>query len=94
MNCKNCGTAVPKEEINCPSCGTIAAQSKADLQKTDPRMSMAIAWTLVGMGLAGLVFVIANSWTDWYSGLDYVAPVVLIVVGGISLLVINKKAKV
>lgn len=45
------------------------------------------------MGLAGLVFVIANSWTDWYSGLDYVAPVVLIVVGGISLLVLNKKAK-
>lgn len=33
------------------------------------------------MGVFGLLFVIANSWTDWYSGLDYVAPVVVLVVG-------------
>ena len=43
------------------------------------------------MGLLGLVFVIANSWTDWYSGLDYVAPVFLLVIGGLALFGINRK---
>jgi hypothetical protein len=45
-------------------------------------MTKAIAWALIAMGLGGLVFVIANSWTDWYSGLDYVGPIALLLVGG------------
>ena len=91
MNCKNCGEAVPKDELNCPACGTIAARTKADLQKTDPAMTKAIAWALIAMGLGGLVFVIANSWTDWYSGLDYVAPVGLLLLGGVVLLNTSRK---
>jgi predicted nucleic acid-binding Zn ribbon protein len=91
MKCKNCATDIPNDELNCPNCGKIAARSREDLQKTDPRMNKALAWALVAMGLLGLVFVIANSWTDWYSGLDYVAPVALLLIGGFSLVVINRK---
>jgi hypothetical protein len=85
MKCNNCGQAVPQDELNCPACGSIAARTKADLQKTDPGMTKAIAWALIAMGLGGLVFVIANSWTDWYSGLDYVAPVGLLLIGAVVL---------
>lgn len=91
MKCKNCGTAIPDNELNCPSCGTLAAKTKADLQKTDPGMTQGIAWALIAMGVLGLVFVIANSWTDWYSGLDYVGPVGLLVIGGIVLLTTKRK---
>ena len=82
MTCNNCAEPVPEQELNCPSCGAIAIRSKADLQKTDPGMTRAIAWALIAMGLGGLVFVIANSWTDWYSSLDYVGPVALLLIGG------------
>jgi hypothetical protein len=61
------------------------------LQKIDPKVNKAIAWALIAMGLMGLVFVVSNSWTDWYSGLDYVDPVFLIVVGGLALLSIKRK---
>lgn len=54
-------------------------------------MTRAVAWALMAMGLMGLAFVIANSWTDWYSGLDYVGPVGLLVVGGAVLLSSRKK---
>jgi hypothetical protein len=43
------------------------------------------------MGVGGLVFVIANSWTDWHSGLDYVAPISLLIVGSLALVSINRK---
>jgi hypothetical protein len=54
-------------------------------------MTKAIAWALIAMGLGGLVFVIVNSWTDWYSGLDYVAPVGLLVLGGLVLFNTSRK---
>jgi hypothetical protein len=38
------------------------------------------------MGLAGIGFVIVNRGQDWHSNLDYVAPVALILVGGIALI--------
>jgi uncharacterized membrane protein YvbJ len=91
MICRNCGEAVPKDELNCPSCGTIAAKSKADLQRTDPAMTKGIAWALIAMGIFGLVFVIANSWTDWYSGLDYVGPVGLLLLGGAVMITAARK---
>jgi hypothetical protein len=34
--------------------------------------------------------VIANSWTDWFSGLDFVGPLALIVAGGYALTTIKK----
>jgi hypothetical protein len=91
MKCNNCGQTVPQDELNCPACGSIAARTKADLQKTDPGMTKAIAWALIAMGLGGLVFVIANSWTDWYSGLDYVAPVGLLLIGAVVLVTTRSK---
>ncbi len=54
-------------------------------------MTKAIAWALIAMGLGGLVFVIANSWTDWYSGLDYVAPVGLLLIGAVVLVTTRSK---
>ena len=93
MKCKNCGAYVPKDELNCLECGTIAARTRSDLQKTDPAVTKGIAWALIAMGLMGLVFVIANSWTDWYSGLDYVGPVGLLLLGFGILLTQRKPAK-
>ena len=69
----------------------MAARTKADLQKTDPGMTKAIAWALIAMGVFGLVFVIANAWTDWYSGLDYVGPVGLLLLGGAIIFSVNRK---
>jgi hypothetical protein len=54
-------------------------------------MTKAIAWALIAMGLGGLVFVIANSWTDWYSGLDYVGPIGLLLIGGAVLVTARAK---
>jgi hypothetical protein len=45
-------------------------------------MTKGIAWALIAMGVFGLIFVIANAWTDWYSSLDYVGPIGLLLIGG------------
>lgn len=45
-----------------------------------------VAWSLLAMGILGIIFVIVNSGQDWHTWLDYVGPVVLLVVGGFSLL--------
>jgi hypothetical protein len=91
MKCKNCGFAVPTNDLNCPDCGAITARTKADLQKTDPAMTRSIAWALIAMGIFGLAFVISNAWTDWYSGLDYVGPVALLLLGGFAFFVARTK---
>jgi hypothetical protein len=91
MKCKNCGFAVPTNDLNCPDCGAITARTKADLQKTDPAMTRGIAWALIAMGIFGLAFVISNAWTDWYSGLDYVGPVALLLLGGFAFFVARTK---
>jgi hypothetical protein len=82
---------VPANELNCLDCGTIAARTKADLQKTDPAMTAAIGWALIAMGVFGLIFVIANAWTDWYSGLDYVGPVGLLLIGSAVIYTASRK---
>lgn len=91
MKCTNCNAKLAETDLNCPSCDQITARTREDLQKIDPKVNKAIAWSLIAMGLLGLVFVISNSWTDWYSGLDYVAPVFLLVVGALALFSINRK---
>jgi hypothetical protein len=91
MNCTNCQAQLAETDLNCPSCDQITARTREDLQKIDPKVNRAIAWSLIAMGIGGLVFVIANSWTDWYSGLDYVAPISLLIVGFIALFSINRK---
>jgi hypothetical protein len=91
MKCTNCGIDVPANDLNCPDCGAITARTKADLQKTDPAMTQGIAWALIAMGVLGLAFVISNAWTDWYSGLDYVGPVALLLLGGFTFFVARRK---
>jgi hypothetical protein len=91
MKCTNCQAEIAKTDLNCPKCDQTTAKSREDLQRIDPKVNKAIAWSLIAMGLGGLVFVIANSWTDWYSGLDYVAPISLLIVGSIALFSINRK---
>ena len=82
MKCTNCQAAIAETDLNCPSCDQITARTREDLQKIDPKVNKAIAWSLIAMGLLGLAFVISNSWTDWYSGLDYVGPIGLLLIGG------------
>jgi hypothetical protein len=91
MKCRNCGFEVPANELNCADCGAITARTKADLQKTDPAMTRGIAWALIAMGIFGLAFVISNAWTDWYSGLDYVGPVGLLLLGGVIIFSVSRK---
>jgi hypothetical protein len=45
------------------------------------------------MGVLGYVFVIANSWTDWFSALDFVAPTALLFAGVAGLVWVNKQKK-
>jgi hypothetical protein len=91
MKCTKCQVELAETDLNCPNCDQITARTREDLQKVDPKVNRAIAWSLIAMGIGGLVFVIANSWTDWYSGLDYVAPISLLIVGFIALFSINRK---
>jgi hypothetical protein len=45
---------------------------------------------LIGVGVLGFGFVIANSWTDWFSGLDFVGPLALILAGIYALSTVKK----
>lgn len=91
VKCRNCGLDIAVNELTCPNCGKQTAQTKEDLKKTDPMVAGGIAWALIAMGAMGLVFVIANSWTDWYSGLDYVGPIGLLLIGSIALVMTRRK---
>ena len=67
------------------------AKTRADLQRIDPAMTNGLAWALIAVGLLGVVFVIANSSTDWQSNLDFVAPAALLLVGGATLISTRRK---
>jgi hypothetical protein len=43
------------------------------------------------MGVLGYVFVIANSGTEWFSGLDFVAPTALLFAGVAGLMWVQKQ---
>ena len=77
---------VAKNDLDCQSCGVTTAKTRADLQRIDPAMTNGLAWALIAVGLLGVVFVIANSSTDWQSNLDFVAPAALLLVGGATLI--------
>lgn len=91
MTCTECSAPISEFDTNCRSCGALTATTREDLQKIDPRSAKAISWSLIAMGGLGLVFVIANSWTDWYSGLDYVAPTAVLIIGAITLYTNSRK---
>jgi FtsH-binding integral membrane protein len=69
----------------------LVAKTREELNRIDVRTSKGIAWALVGMGLAGYGFVIANSQTDWFSALDFVAPTVVLLVGLGGLIWVKRK---
>lgn len=91
MNCPHCNEAITQSDFNCPSCGKLTARTREDLNRIDSRSSKGIAWALIGMGLAGYVFVIANSGTTWFSALDFVAPTALLVAGIAGLMWVKKQ---
>ena len=91
MNCRNCNSPVAKNDLDCPSCGLTTAKTRADLQRIDPAMTNGLAWALIAVGLLGVVFVIANSSTNWQSNLDFVAPAALLLVGGATLISTRRK---
>ena len=86
MKCKNCQSEISAYDFNCPSCGKTTAQSREDLQKIDPQSTKVIAWLLLALGVAGVVFVIANSATDWYSPLNFIPPAMVLIAGGLALI--------
>ncbi len=81
MNCPHCEAEIQKSDINCPECDRPTAKSREELGRGDVGASKGVAWALVAMGLAGFVFVIANSQTEWFSALDFVAPSVVLLAG-------------
>ena len=86
MKCKNCQSEISESDFNCPSCGKTTAQSREYLQKIDPQSTKVIAWLLLALGVAGVVFVIANSATDWYSPLNFIPPAMVLIAGGLALI--------
>jgi cobalamin biosynthesis protein CobD/CbiB len=91
MTCPHCNEAISPTDYNCPTCGKLVARTREELNRIDVRTSKGIAWALVGMGLAGYVFVIINSQTDWFSALDFVAPTAVLLAGLGGLLWVKRK---
>ena len=85
MNCSKCDAAITESNGKCSKCGNLEVTKAISPDQIDFKTSAAIAWAMIVVGVLGLGFVIANSATDWYSGLDYVAPAFILVVGVLSL---------
>ena len=93
MNCPHCNAAIHKSDYNCPACGKLTARTREELNRIDAGTSKGVAWAMIIMALLGFVFVIANSQTEWYSLMNYVAPALVLVVGVGSLIWVNRKSK-
>lgn len=81
MKCPHCEAEIQKSDLTCPECDRPTARTPEELRRGDVGTSKGVAWALVAMGLAGYGFVIANSQTDWFSALDFVAPTVVLLAG-------------
>ncbi|NBU23717.1 MAG: hypothetical protein EBS38_07420 [Actinobacteria bacterium] len=90
MNCPHCNAEISEHDFNCPSCHKLTARTREDLNRVDPRVTRGIGFSLIAVGGLGFVFVIANSWTDWFSGLDFVGPLALLLAGVFALSTIKK----
>ena len=91
MTCPHCNEAISTTNYDCAACGKPVARTREELNRIDVRTSKGIAWALVGMGLAGYLFVIINSQTDWFSALDFVAPTAVLLAGLGGLLWVKRK---
>lgn len=81
MKCEYCKTDLSDTDIVCPSCSRNVVQSKEDLQRVDPRSTAAIGYSLAGIGGVTMFFVTINLDVLSLSGLDYLVPAVLLVLG-------------
>ncbi len=91
MTCPHCNEAISPTDCDGAACGKPVARTREELNRIDVRTSKGIAWALVGMGLAGYLFVIINSQTDWFSALDFVAPTAVLLAGLGGLLWVKRK---
>ncbi len=93
MNCPHCNEEIHEADYNCPACGKLTARNRADLDRIDAGTSKGVAWAMIVMSLLGFVFVVVNGQQEWYSPLNFVAPVIVLVAGIASLIWINAKSK-
>lgn len=56
-------------------------KSREDLQRVDPRSTAAIGFSLAAIGALAALFVSANLNVPGFSPIDYLVPVVLLVMG-------------
>jgi hypothetical protein len=81
MKCEYCQADLSPKDIVCGSCSRNVVQSRADLQRVDPKSTAAIGYSLAGIGGVAMFFVTINLEVLTLSSLDYLVPVVLLVLG-------------
>lgn len=81
MKCEYCEADLAPKDVVCLSCGKNVIKSKADLQGVDPRSTAVIGYSLAGIGGVAVIFVTINLNVLALSALDYLVPVVLLVLG-------------
>jgi len=81
MKCASCQTENEPQDLSCIECGNSLARTEEDLQKVDPKSTAVIGYALGGIGFVALFFVTINLNALSLSGLDYLIPMVLLVLG-------------
>lgn len=92
MRCPNCDAENSSSVAICSNCQTPINKTRDEAHAADPRVAKMVSWSLITMGVLGLIFVIVNSGQSWHTALDYVGPIALLLVGGGSLAVQSRKA--
>jgi hypothetical protein len=62
-------------------CGKSLARTQEDLQRVDPKSTAVIGYALGGLGFVALFFVTINLNALALTGLDYLVPMILVVLG-------------
>ena len=81
MKCANCQTENDPKELSCLECGKSLAKTKEDLERVDPKSTSVIGYALGGLGFVALFFVTINLNVLALTSLDYLVPIILIVLG-------------
>jgi len=82
MKCVNCQSENDPIELSCTQCGKSLARTKEDLERVDPKSTAVIGYALGGLGFVALFFVTINLNVLALTSLDYLVPIILIVLGG------------
>jgi len=81
MRCDFCNSELAVGEVVCGNCGRNVVKNREDLQRVDPKSTAAIGFSLAGIGALAALFVSANLNVPGFSPIDYLVPVVLLVMG-------------